>query len=898
MKPALYWHSLDQQGQRAKRWQTWWLSRMARADHKHLTVRNIYALPTRAGWMMLLTTTVLMLATINYQLNLGYLLIFLLLGSGIVGLYLAYSQLAARRFSLDTSQPLTSTLGATAQIRLIVSHVDRSVADEVHTLTHRFFEVGLLPLPAVVIETRYPLGLMRMWSVWRLATPIRIDAPDADEGHYAHTKQASMSTQHDHASWGDARGYRVGDSPRDLLWKTVAKRPDTPQSWGVRESDRTSQTQTATFTALRVPPLISNPQTALDKALQPLALRRDSLLLGILGFITLPFFMHLSWLPVLLACSLIGWRARLVHHTARRAPKWLQLPLIVGLGLLVWFQFRTLNGIEPSVTMCIGLLGIKALELPKSLTFGRDHWVLVYLGLFTLAAHFLLSQSLLSSVLVVLGLIALIYLLVLAHDLLATVASVRKTTWQLVLWGTPIMAVLFFLFPRFPPLWTLQTQNTARMGLSSQLNVGEIGQLAQDNRIVVRMQVDPPTKLATEDIYLRGFVLERFDGRTWRATNLAPKARPLQLEAIGSTAVDYILMLESGDQATRRYRASTSQNPPARQTSWGLPPGSNPRTRQWIQGLQQDAQFKNKSARQWSDTLMNSLRTGGYRYSLEPGTYGVHATDELLFDRKLGFCEHFATSYVIAMRMLGIPARVVTGYQGAQVNPLDGLWVIRNSNAHAWAEYWDDTLGGTGGWIRVDPTSVVAPQRISNAEAFARAPQQALGQERSLLASLTSPIWQSLWMIRQSWEATSHAWEDWLLDYNQGAQMSWLKSLGFDNPNWKDLVQLLDAALIALLALGAGIYWWAGKSRHDPWTALLHAARDKALQAGVHLPMQITPRAFAAQIPAHWTGRESLMRWLIQLEGLRYAQAKSTPTAVDLGTLKRNFKRLPWPKNS
>jgi protein-glutamine gamma-glutamyltransferase len=860
------------------------MNRIAKGDDKRLTVRNIYALPTKAGWMMLVTVAILMLATINYQLNLGYLLIFLLMGSGVVGLYLAYHHLSTLHFRLDTSQQLKSTAGAVAHVRLLAN-------DDVYTLTHHFSQMGLQTLPAVVIETRYPLGLIRMWSIWRIASKIQIDEPDAGEGHYAHTAQTTVSAQLDHASWGDARGYRVGDSPRDLLWKTVAKRPDTPQSWGVRESDKSAQTHISASTAQRVPPSRNGLQANQDKALQPLALHRDLLLLGILGFITLPFFLHLSWLPVLLACSLISWRAYLVPQPIQCAPKWLQLPLIVGLGLLVWFQFRTLSGIEPSVTLCIGLLGIKALELPKSLAFSRDHWVLTYLALFTLAAHFLLSQSLLSSVFVVLGLIALIYWLVMSHDLFESASSVRKTTLRLVLWGAPIMAVLFFLFPRFPPLWTLQTQNTARMGLSSQLNVGEIGQLAQDNRIALRMQVDPLAKLASQDIYLRGFVLEQFDGRTWRAIVTAPKDRPLLLETVGDTVIDYTLMIEAGEKVAQKYKSSTAQNTPARQTAWGLPSSSNPRTRQWIQGLQANAQYKNQNARQWSDTLMRQLRTGNYQYNLEPGTYGVHVTDELLFDRKLGFCEHYATSYVIAMRMLDIPARVVTGYQGAEINPLDGLFVVRNGNAHAWAEYWDDASG----WVRVDPTTAVAPARISNAEAFIRAPAQVLGQESSLLSTLASPVMQSLWRIRQSWEATSHAWEDWLLDYNQSAQMSWLKSLGFDNPNWKDLVQLLDAALIALLALGTAIYLWLGKSRQDLWVILLQAARDKGLQAGLAIPTSVTPRVLAAQIPKHWIGRESLVHWLIQLEMTRYGKTK---LATDIATLMRTFKRLPWPKSS
>ena len=322
------------------------------------------------------------------------------------------------------------------------------------------------------------------------------------------------------------------------------------------------------------------------------------------------------------------------------------------------------------------------------------------------------------------------------------------------------------------------------------------------------------------------------------------------------------------------------------QAASSLPAGSNPRTGQWIQGLRGDTSFKNFNTQQWSDYMLGVLQSGGYRYTLVPGSYGLHVVDELLFDRKLGFCEHYATAYVVAMRNLGIPARVVTGYQGAEINPIDDLQVVRNSNAHAWAEYWDGT--GAGSWHRVDPTAVIAPARIQNAASFNQAPPQLASQGRGVWSSsFFAPVFKGFWRARQSWEATNHAWEAWFAGYNQAAQMSWLKRLGVDDPSWKDLVQLLDAVLLILLSLSALVYIWHGSGRKDPWLSLMQTIRTKLNQQGIKLSENITPREIALALP-HPTPQ--ITQWLMDMETLRYAPQSLHRT--DIATLKRQFKKL------
>lgn len=885
------------------RWHRWLFNRLKAHDTHPLTLHNVYVLPTQAGWMMLATTAVLMLATINYQLNLAYVLIFLLMGAGVVGLALAHRAMTRITLSLDTSRALCGVAGedVTVAIQVVSPHTT-----SLHHLTLQWDAIGSQPLPLLTCDTRYPLGLLRLWTVWRLQSHVQIEAPKAIPNAASPSDApAPLDSIKD-----DFRAYRVGDAPRDLLWKSVAKRPDSPAAWGVRERDAHSAQLEAPAAARQAAVQPIRPADQDQPSLQSLLQKRDQLLLCVLLVISLPFFLHLAlWYP-LMASVLISIRLWLSTQPTRQAYQWLQLPLIAGLGGLVWLQFRTLSGIEPSVSACLGLLGIKALELPRNPShkhFSRDRWVLVFLGLFTLAAHFLMSQSLLSSVWVVLGLIGLLYVLVDAHSSVQLKAKLT-TTAALVVLGAPIMLVLFFLFPRFAPLWTLGEQTTTALsGLSSDMRVGDISQISLNSRIVLRMAVETPAKLDSQDIYLRGPVLTSFDGRTWTTYlrgSSVQKLPPIELDWEGTPTVSYTIFEEPKRpegplKAQTNVRTSAairndaqSTRPIYLQHALVLPAQSNPRTQQWLRSLRQDARYAHFAAQDWSALLLQLFKTGGFRYSLEPGPFGEHMVDELLFDRatdqKLGFCEHYASSYVIAMRMLGVPARIVTGYQGAEINPMDGLFVVRNSHAHAWAEYWDSSLG----WQRADPTAVIAPARIHNAHAFNQAPEQAIARKGQTqwpwLASVFTPAATRLWQLRLTWEATSHAFETWMQNYDQGTQMAWLKHLGFDSPSWRDLVQLLNAAVIALLCLGTIIYARQGKRSVDPWLALLQAARNKALRAGLTLAPHATPQAIAQALPHNWPKRDLAIAWLMQLERARYDNQQAH--ADHLTTLKRSFK--------
>jgi len=314
-----------------------------------------------------------------------------------------------------------------------------------------------------------------------------------------------------------------------------------------------------------------------------------------------------------------------------------------------------------------------------------------------------------------------------------------------------------------------------------------------------------------------------------------------------------------------------------------LPPGFNPRTLALANQIRRDPRYAQADARVLVQVVLERLRTGGYSYTLDPGTYGQHIADEFWFDRKEGFCEHIASSFVILMRAMGIPARIVTGYQGGERNSVDGFWIVRQSDAHAWAEVWQ-----TGqGWVRVDPTAAVAPGRIGTFQRLA-APQgvvaQALGNFSPTLAA----------QMRAVWEAVNNSWNQHVLNYTQGRQLDLLKRIGFESPNWQDLSYLLIAIVVVASLLGAAWALWE-RTQHDPWLRLLGRARKRLAQGGIDSTAATSPRQLARQLLARYGSQaQPLHDWLMALELQRYASS-SASQPMDLTELRKKFSQLTWP---
>jgi hypothetical protein len=317
-----------------------------------------------------------------------------------------------------------------------------------------------------------------------------------------------------------------------------------------------------------------------------------------------------------------------------------------------------------------------------------------------------------------------------------------------------------------------------------------------------------------------------------------------------------------------------------------LPIDFNPRTLQLAAELKRQPSYVNYSAMQWSELVLERLHNGGYSYTLEPGLFGQHSADEFWFDRKAGFCEHIAASFVILMRALNVPARVVTGYQGGEKNTVDGLWTVRQSDAHAWAEVWQVGQG----WVRVDPTTAIAPGRTGSLQRLL-APR---GVIATALFGSVNPAFAL--QLRAAWEAINNSWNQRVLNYTQAKQLDLLKNIGFNEPNWPDLVLLLCGIVVVGSLAGAAWSAWE-RQRQDPWLRLLAQAGLRLQKSGMAPLPNSTPRQMAQLLQAARPHLQlaAWQDWLIRLETLRYAPASDAGQASvkrQLAALRRELRQL------
>ncbi len=527
------------------------------------------------------------------------------------------------------------------------------------------------------------------------------------------------------------------------------------------------------------------------------------------------------WLT-LLTLALVGWRALAIGRPALLPPTGLLL-VIVAAGMLgVWLEYRAIFGRTPGVMLLVMFSGLKALESRNQ----RDAAALVFLTWFLAITNFLYTQSIPTA----LGMLAAVAasvtaLVVLAAPRRALRASLR-TAAVLLGQAVPAALVLFLLFPRVQgPLWGLpQDAYTAMTGLSDSMAPGSLSQLTLSDAIAFRVdfQGEPPRRRA---LYWRGPVLWDFDGRTWRPGSPMPIELP---QPRNGTKVEYSVLLEPHNRhwlfalesaallpprsryledgqivtqmpirARMRYdMVSQVEADPAPDNdrrflgrALRLPEGFNPRARALAEGWSRAG----ASDAQVLEQAIEHFRRERLQYTTEPRLLGRDSVDEFLFETREGFCEHFSSAFVFLMRAAGVPARVVTGYQGGDLNPVDQRFTVRQSDAHAWAEVY---LAGRG-WTRIDPTALSVPRRLD--EGLARAISTV-----DALPLLLRPEMAWLRSLRYNWEALTHQWNLLVLGYNPERQRELMSWFGMRDAGWLELAStllaLLGGIMLALVA--------------------------------------------------------------------------------------------------
>jgi len=629
---------------------------------------------------------------------------------------------------------------------------------------------------------------------------------------------------------------------------------------------------------------------------RPLAWRDFALLAAGLAIVIAPHALRAPWWLTLLTAALIGWRGAAIAHRSLLPSSWPLLAIVV-LGMLgVWLEYRAIFGRTPGIMLLVMFGGLKMLESRSQ----RDAAAVVFLTWFLAITNFLYTQSIPTA----LGMLAAVATTVaalvgLAAPRRAPRANLR-TASLLIGQAVPAALVLFLLFPRVQgPLWGLpQDAYSALSGLSDSMAPGNLSQLTLSDAIAFRVDFTGEAP-ARRNLYWRGPVLWDFDGRTWRVGSPGLADLP---EPKNGQRVEYSVMLEPHNRnwlfaletaellpprarylddgqiispqpirARMRYDMVSrveadpvaDEDAPSLARALRLPQGFNPRAR----ALAERWRASSAGDRQVLARAIEHFRGERLQYTTEPRLLGRDSVDEFLFDSREGFCEHFSSAFVFLMRAAGVPARVITGYQGGDMNPVDGRFTVRQSDAHAWSEVY---LVGRG-WTRVDPTALSVPRRLD--EGLARSVAAA-----AALPLILRPEMEWLRSLRYNWEALTHQWNLLVLGYNPERQRELMSWLGMRDADWLELASTLLAALGAFVLL---LFAWMLRRfvRPDPVQAAWRQFCRKLGARGVARAPHEGPRDYAERAARMLPSAQEPIRRVAALYiALRYGPAASTQT--------------------
>jgi protein-glutamine gamma-glutamyltransferase len=616
-----------------------------------------------------------------------------------------------------------------------------------------------------------------------------------------------------------------------------------------------------------------------------------------------------TWLPIWAsagAAALLAWRALISLRGRGLPPRWVLMPLTLASVAGVFLSYRTIAGRDPGVTLLVMLLFLKLLETRAH----RDAFVAAFLVYFVALANFFYTQSIPMAGLMLLTVVVTTTALVGFTAPRRSVADSLGTAGRMLAQASPVMLLLFFLFPRVQgPLWGMpQDAYAGTTGLSETMSPGSISALSLSDAIAFRVRFDGGTPPRNQ-LYWRGPVLPDFDGLSWRV-GLPQLRRGITVDAAGAP-IDYEVTLEPHNrnwmfalemptripQTARltseylaisltpirnrmryemrsypQFQARSGASPDDLAIALRLPRTINPRARalaaEWRASLPDDVAIVRRA--------IEFFRGSRFEYTLDPPKLGRNTVDEFLFDTKQGFCEHFASSFVFLMRAAGVPARVVTGYQGGDTNPVDGYMVVRQADAHAWAEVW---LGGNG-WTRVDPTAAAIPVRVELG-ITAAAPAGAPLLMRTRLGWLKD--------LRDNWEALTNQWNQWVLGYNPERQLEMLSRLGMKQPDWQTMAMTLFWAVAGVLLLVA-LWMLRGMPREDAVQRAWLRFCDKLARAGVSRAGAEGPLAYADRVARRLPERENSVRAITAIYvNQRYGREADAESVARLRRLVREF---------
>lgn len=638
-----------------------------------------------------------------------------------------------------------------------------------------------------------------------------------------------------------------------------------------------------------------------------------------LAALTFSLAPHVQYLPIwitasFLACAAGRWAIE--KKRRRLPPAWLRVVLALCGFFGVFASYESVSGVGPGSALLAVMAALKLLETRQR----RDQFVLLFISIFLIMASLLREQYIWSLPFLIGGIMLTVTAwLRMSISTEVTARDSFRTAGRLLLYATPLSLAMWIFFPRIAtPFWSVPIDNGgASSGLSEQMSPGDISSLSLSDAVAFRVKfagsAPPPSQR-----YWRGLVLHRFNGRTWSGNEPSIDLRaqeeirvsgdpigyqvtmePTQQQWVFALEIPYQWSLERTFMGPQQQLMSVqpidrrvaydaisypsysinAESPRMVRSRWylGVPEERNPRTAAMARQMRSVA----GSDAAYINDVLGMFHEDEFFYTLQPPALGSNPVDRFLFETRQGFCEHYASAFAVMMRAAGVPARIVLGYQGGEMNPMSDYMIVRQSDAHAWTEVWLPERG----WLRVDPTAAVAPERIESGMSAAR-----FG-EAGARWGLTAPA-RWLYSLGLTWDALNATWNGWILGYgpdNQGRFMQWL---GMDKPDWRKMVLTLLAVVLALIG---GISFLLMRRYRPPKkdeAALLY--RQFIRKVAVRPRAGETPHQYAVRVAAANAAQAKDVNAVTE----RYLAARyGRPSADSLPALQhavRSFRRGGW----
>jgi len=638
---------------------------------------------------------------------------------------------------------------------------------------------------------------------------------------------------------------------------------------------------------------------------------------------------HVEYLPMwlsLFTIVLFLWRMWIMKRAIAIPMRAVRLLLLIGLCVLLYRHYGTLLGRDAGVAMLIGLSALKFLEIR---TF-RDCMIVVFLCFMIVLTSFLYSQSmLLGAYMLVIVIVLTAVMQYLNHSDRSRLSVMVRRSAVLIALAMPIGVVLFLLFPRVPiGLFGLPGDSHAGMtGMSDVIKPGSINRLNESDEIAFRADIDGKAP-DMKQRYWRGIVLGEYTNNSWKQNKrYLQTLRSPQPEYDPADALKYSVLLEPsntrwvfsldlpvskpGSLRWGRGQTLIATTPMVERTRIDMVSVLNARftaltdaehkrytavpdaVEQSLGDLANELYQQTDNPGAYIDRVLDYFRNEGFTYTLKPPLLGKTPMRQFLLETRKGYCEHYASAFTLLMRLNGLPARVIAGYQGGEWNPQGEYLIVRQSDAHAWSEVWLEN----DGWVRVDPTAVVAPERIEfglDAIRLLAAAGQAFGSlnAEQLQAAIARPAMQMLWN-RTLWflDDLNTSWYLWVIGYGKDEQQNLLDRLGLGSLNWTGLL-IATSLIVALIASLQGMLLLLSRyRRRDPVVHLYQRFCKKLEHIGMARNLSEGPRDFARRVMAlHPEMNESINEITELYVSIHYADSKDATTMLQLRAAVKSFR--------